>query len=388
MWGASQASPWDTVNETNFIFDAFAAYSIIEDRDLTAPPGSCANGARYLVDTAATGAWSGKDGLMAIAIGPNASNGWYYAVVARQGVRLAVNDEGIDIINDGAAWITAPGGVSFFNDLTDVNAPSPSDGDVPVWDAGDSEWKSQAPAATYTDEQARDAIGTALTEGAGIDITVNDGADTITIASTISQYTDEMARDALGTALVAGTGISITPNDGADTITIAATGGGGSAKPFLEWGPRNNEPPASNYATLDLRNQRPVLDFDTTTQEAAIFSGVLSSAYAGGGITVDIYCMATSATTGTIGWDVAIERIDTSSLDTDSDSFASAQTVTAVTVPGTSGQILKMSVNISNGANMDSLAAGEAFRLRIRRDVANDNAAGDAELLSVTMREQ
>jgi hypothetical protein len=37
---------------------------------------------------------------------------------------------------------------------------------------------------------------------------------------------------------------------------------------------------------------------------------------------------------------------------------------------------------------MDSLAAGEAFRLRIRRDVANDNAAGDAELLSVTMREQ
>jgi hypothetical protein len=34
---------------------------------------------------------------------------------------------------------------------------------------------------TYTDEMARDAIGAALTEGAGIDISVNDGADTITL---------------------------------------------------------------------------------------------------------------------------------------------------------------------------------------------------------------
>ena len=75
----------------------------------------------------------------------------------------------------------------------------------------------------FTDERARDAVGAALVEGAGINITVDDAGDTITIASTITQYTDEMARDILGTALVAGTGISITPNDGADTITIAST---------------------------------------------------------------------------------------------------------------------------------------------------------------------
>lgn len=79
----------------------------------------------------------------------------------------------------------------------------------------------------YTDENARDALGTALTAGAGITITPNDGADTITVASTITQYTDEQVRDVMGVALVAGTNITITPNDGADTITIAATGGGG-----------------------------------------------------------------------------------------------------------------------------------------------------------------
>jgi hypothetical protein len=36
-------------------------------------------------------------------------------------------------------------------------------------------------------------------------------------------YTDEQARDAIGTALVAGTGVSITVSDPSDTITIAAT---------------------------------------------------------------------------------------------------------------------------------------------------------------------
>jgi hypothetical protein len=46
---------------------------------------------------------------------------------------------------------------------------------------------------TYSDEDARDAIGAALVEGAGIDIVVSDPGDTITISSTITQYTDGMA---------------------------------------------------------------------------------------------------------------------------------------------------------------------------------------------------
>jgi len=72
-------------------------------------------------------------------------------------------------------------------------------------------------------ELIRDTIGTALVDGTGIDVVVDDGAETITINATGSVYTDEMARDAIGTALTAGTGITVTPNDGADTITIAVT---------------------------------------------------------------------------------------------------------------------------------------------------------------------
>lgn len=162
---------------------------------------------------------------------------------------------------------------------------------------------------------------------------------------------------------------------------------GTSDMPVIVFGPYANEPPAANYATLDTRNNRPVLDFDTTTQETAIFSSVLPATYGGNGLTVDVYFAAATATTGTIGWDAAIERIDASSLDTDTDSFAAAKTITAVTVPGTSGQILKSSVAFSSGSEMDGLLAGEAFRLRIRRDVANDNAAGDAQLFYTVVRE-
>lgn len=88
---------------------------------------------------------------------------------------------------------------------------------------------------TNLDERIRDVIGTSLTAGNNIDITVNDTSDTITVdvesltSADISDFTTaagEVARDALGTALTAGSGITITPNDTADTITIAASAGG------------------------------------------------------------------------------------------------------------------------------------------------------------------
>ena len=149
----------------------------------------------------------------------------------------------------------------------------------------------------------------------------------------------------------------------------------------------SNEPPTSNYATFDTRNGHLVLDFDTTTQEAAIFTGIMPRNYAGGGVTVYIHAMLSSATTGTLGWDVSFERMSDATTDLDADSFATAQTVTAATVPGTSGIVLVLNVAITDGANMGSVAAGESFRLRIRRDVSNDTASGDAELICVEVKE-
>jgi hypothetical protein len=163
-----------------------------------------------------------------------------------------------------------------------------------------------------------------------------------------------------------------------------------NAKPFIVFTPAANNPPASAYSTPDTRNAHLVLDFDGSTDEEAVFPGVLPSGYNGGGLTCDIYTAFTSATSGSVRFQAAIERIDTSSLDIDADSFASFQSAGG-SAPGTSGQVIKVTITFTDGSQMDSLAAGEAFRLKIRRDAdgtsGTDDITTDAEVLRVVVRE-
>lgn len=158
-----------------------------------------------------------------------------------------------------------------------------------------------------------------------------------------------------------------------------------SGQTVSSFGVQQNEPPASNPATFVVRNGMLVLAFDTTTGEGAVFKGLMPRNYSNTtGVTVYVTWMAQSATTGTIGWTVEFERMVT---DEDADSFAAAQTITAATVDGTSGIPSTTNVAVTKGANMDSVVAGDWFRLRIIRDVANDNATGDAQLVGVEIKE-
>ena len=152
--------------------------------------------------------------------------------------------------------------------------------------------------------------------------------------------------------------------------------------------PLHNEPPASNPATLDTRNQHPVLDFDATTNEDAVFSAVMPRSYAATtGLTVYIHYAMSSATSGDVDWDVAFERIGDQQQDIDSDSFAAANSVDNTTVPGTSGNVDIVSVTFTDGADMDSVAVGEGFRMKVTRDAASDTATGDAELRFLEVKE-
>lgn len=76
---------------------------------------------------------------------------------------------------------------------------------------------------TYTDEQARDAVGAALVAGTNVTINVNDAANTITIAATGIGLDVEEVRDTIAATLVAGTNIGINVNDALDTITLSTT---------------------------------------------------------------------------------------------------------------------------------------------------------------------
>ena len=162
-----------------------------------------------------------------------------------------------------------------------------------------------------------------------------------------------------------------------------------SGNTLLAFCPTDNEPPAAAYAALDLRNAHPVLDFDQNTDESAVFSGILPRHYAGGGITVYLHLSADGITTGNYIFDVSFERIGDGQQDVDSDGFAAVQSLAATAVPATDGHVDIVSIAFTDGAQMDSIAVGELFRLKVTRDANNgsDTAAADIQLHAVELKE-
>ena len=149
----------------------------------------------------------------------------------------------------------------------------------------------------------------------------------------------------------------------------------------------HNEPPASDGASFDTRNQHPVLDFDASTNESAVFSAIMPRHYASGGVTVYIHYAMSTATSGNVDWDVSFERIGDQQQDLDSDGFAAVNSVDNTTVPGVSGNVDIVNVTFTDGADMDSVAVGESFRVKVTRDAVSDTASGDAELLAIEIKE-
>lgn len=119
-WAGPQATPWTGVNDAHRRLDALASRAIVVDRDLTAPPVSCDDGANYLVAAAATGLWDTRDGQLATAVGADAVNGWLFQAVEVQGYRLSVQDEAVELEYDGAAWVdvTTGGGGGTWGTIT------------------------------------------------------------------------------------------------------------------------------------------------------------------------------------------------------------------------------------------------------------------------------
>lgn len=104
---SGQAIPETTVNENLRYVSQGAGHFIIKDRDLTAPPGSPADGDCYLVGASATGAWAGHDGDIAFYM----STAWEFIEVI-EGFSAWVNDENLLIVYNGATWTSFGGGAA------------------------------------------------------------------------------------------------------------------------------------------------------------------------------------------------------------------------------------------------------------------------------------
>lgn len=154
------------------------------------------------------------------------------------------------------------------------------------------------------------------------------------------------------------------------------------------WGPQGFSPPTANFAQLDAQNDRFVLVFDPSTNWSALFEAVLARNYSGNGLTLTIIWAAATATSGDVVWDVCIERQQDGTDVVTSDSFAAVQSVTA-TAPGVAATYKYSTVAFTSGAQMDSLAAGEAFCLKVTRNAVSgsDTMAGNAWIRKLELRE-
>lgn len=148
------------------------------------------------------------------------------------------------------------------------------------------------------------------------------------------------------------------------------------------------DPCGSEAAEQFTRNQHPLIRFEdgtATTKQCACWEFVLSDDYAGGGITVEHWFTAT-ATSGTMDVEAAFERQNT---DLDSDSFATA--VNQQWTPNaTSGIPDVESIAFTDGAQIDSAAAGDRIRYQTCRDAddaTNDTMVGYGEILQVRWSE-
>lgn len=153
--------------------------------------------------------------------------------------------------------------------------------------------------------------------------------------------------------------------------------------------------PATVYATIDSRpggstpaESVTVYDFDDATIEYLDFKCRLSEHYAGGGLTFVLPWSATSATADNVVWEIAIRRMQDDAEDIDTSQTYDFNSVVDACASA-SGELSYPTITFTDGADMDSWAAGELAIVRVRRNAsgASDTMTGDAELWNLTGKE-
>jgi len=244
---------------------------------------------------------------------------------------------------------------------------------------------------TNTGDQTITLTGDVTGSGTGsFAATIAASAVTYTKMQAVSAASRLLGRGTAGTTAVRevslGTGLSMS----GDVLSATATGGGTNT--ILQFFPRDAEFPSTNFATIDTRNNHPCLDFDDTTTETVFFTGFIpqgaSFATSGTALTFVLESTAASATSGNIGWNVALERIVAGGIDIDADGFGQPGQGTAqsgsAAVNATSGIVTEVSVTFTQAQLPTSLAAGDMIRVRVQRNTSvSGDHTGDAELLGV-----
>lgn len=105
LLATAQAQKEVTHNEALTLLDALV-HAAVEDGPVAAPPALPTSGQCWLVGAGATGAWAGRDNMLAI----RSEGGWRF-VPPRPGLRLIRLSDGAWMRYDAGSWV-APGAIA------------------------------------------------------------------------------------------------------------------------------------------------------------------------------------------------------------------------------------------------------------------------------------
>ena len=149
--------------------------------------------------------------------------------------------------------------------------------------------------------------------------------------------------------------------------------------------PLSNRPPATSFASVDLRGEFVVLDFDASTNEKAQFHAIVPSHYTGGDLNAVVTWTSSTATSGNAKLNVELTRLGAGvNLDALPAPGGSAELV--VSAPSTSGNL---AVDSTDAIALGGLTPGDTLRVLVTRLAtdAADTMTGDLELVSLELRE-
>lgn len=141
----------------------------------------------------------------------------------------------------------------------------------------------------------------------------------------------------------------------------------------------------ANYPQLMTVNGIPVLAYDASTNESAVWSFRLPTGWTGVP-SLKVQAMMASATSGDVDLDAQVQAVTPGdALDLDATtSYDAANSTDNTVVPATAGYLFEVSITLTN---FDSGAAGDWVRLKLTRDAASDTAAADLYVLGALLED-
>jgi hypothetical protein len=147
----------------------------VMDKDTLSPPGSPADGNRYLIGGTSAGGWAGHDNQITQYI--TASGAWVYSALS-EGQATWVEDENVLYVYNGSAWVKMSS-IYAHNDLSGLQGGTTAE----YYHLANADYSALV---TNRTETVQDIVGSFVSGAGGATVTYDDAANTLTVSGNLA----------------------------------------------------------------------------------------------------------------------------------------------------------------------------------------------------------